>query len=139
MDLFNSFGFIADYWRNNSIIRKRPTELRILRFCQKRDTATGKSRVLKITTKRRITMGDPRTISELLNDSVDIEEKEQEFDYEMAVRYAADTLRMCIQMKDKKGIIQQIGAIGALGIELEDLRLKPSDLNYVVGVFMGGI
>lgn len=83
-------------------------------------------------------MGDPRTIRDLLNDDVDIEEKEQEFDYEMSVRYAADTMRMCIQMKDKKGIIQQTGALGALGIELEDLKMKETDFNYVARILMGG-
>lgn len=84
-------------------------------------------------------MGEPRKIKDLLKDELmsgeSFEEQKENFDYEMAVRLAVDTFRMSLQMQDKNGIIRGVGAMGALGIELEDCKfVKPSDLNFILMV-----
>lgn len=86
-------------------------------------------------------MSEPLEISELLNeelfDGETFDEKAEEFDYEYSVRLAADTLRMALGMKDANAVRQQIGALGALGIELEDLKFaSPGDMNYIAGLLM---
>lgn len=86
-------------------------------------------------------MSDPRELSELIFKNLlsgeTFEDQADGFDYEMAVRLAADTLRMALNTNDKKTVLMQVGALGALGIEIEDLKfLKHSDINKIVSFMM---
>lgn len=72
----------------------------------------------------------------LSNDS-SIDEMPNSFDWEYAAAMAADTLRLALMTRSKTTIIQQIGALGALGIELEDCKfISKSDMNYIISLLM---
>ncbi len=86
-------------------------------------------------------MSEPLEIKDLLKKKLfnhnSLSDLKKDFDLEYSIRLAADTLRMSLLLKDKKQILMQIGALGALQIELEDLKfLTKSDLNYIISLMV---